>query len=85
MKHQALFSSKDKSKQIKVSSAAIYVWCFKGRFEKQQCLMQSSRSERVLRIIQRQFFLFLNKNICCDPSLEPSQQDGHNEGHNICF
>ena len=27
----------------------------------------------VLRIIQRYFFLFLNENICCDPSLEPSQ------------
>ena len=26
----------------------------------------------VFRIIQRFFFLFLNKNICCDPSLEPS-------------
>ena len=25
-------------------------------------------------------FSFLNKNICCDPSLEPSQQDGSNEG-----
>ena len=34
----------------------------------------------VLRIIQRQFFLFLNKNICCDSSLEPSQQDGSNDG-----
>ena len=29
-----------------------------------------------MRIIQRQFFLFLNKNICCDPSLEPSRRDG---------
>ena len=25
-------------------------------------------------------FLFLNENICCDPSLEPSQQDGSNDG-----
>ena len=31
MKHQALFSSKDKSKKIKVSSAAIFVWRFKGK------------------------------------------------------
>ena len=30
MEHQALFSSKDKSKKIKVSSAAIFVWHFKG-------------------------------------------------------
>ena len=30
MKNQALFSSKDKSKNIKMSSAAIIVWCFKG-------------------------------------------------------
>ena len=33
MKNQALFSSKDKSKKkIKMSSAAIFVWRFKGRF-----------------------------------------------------
>ena len=25
-------------------------------------------------------FLFLNENICCDPSLEPSWQDGSNDG-----
>ena len=30
MKLQALFSSKNKSKKIKVSSAAIFVWHFKG-------------------------------------------------------
>ena len=30
MKLQALFSSKDKSKKNKVSSAAIFVWRFKG-------------------------------------------------------
>ena len=30
MKHQALFSLKDKSKKIKVSSAAIFIWPFKG-------------------------------------------------------
>ena len=30
MKNQALFSSKDKSKKIKMSSAAIFVWQFKG-------------------------------------------------------
>ena len=24
--------------------------------------------------------LFLNKNICCDPSLEPSRRDGSNDG-----
>ena len=28
MKNQALFSSKDKSKKIKMSSAAIFVWHF---------------------------------------------------------
>ena len=32
MKNQALFSMKDKSKKIiKMLSAAIFVWCFKGR------------------------------------------------------
>ena len=30
MKHQALFSAKDVSKNIKVPSAAIFVWWFKG-------------------------------------------------------
>ena len=30
MKNQALFSSKDKSKKIKMSSAAILVWRFKA-------------------------------------------------------
>ena len=25
-------------------------------------------------------FLFLNINICCDPSLEPSRGDGSNDG-----
>ena len=34
----------------------------------------------VLIIIQRYFFLFHNENIHCDPSLEPSQRDGSNEG-----
>ena len=24
--------------------------------------------------------LFLNENLCCDPSLEPSRQDGSNDG-----
>ena len=33
-----------------------------------------------MRIIQRYFFLFLIENICCDPSLEPSRQDGSNDG-----
>ena len=30
-------------------------------------------------------FLFLNENICYDPSLEPSGRDSFNKGHNICF
>ena len=33
-----------------------------------------------MRIIQRYFFLLLNKNICCDPSLEPARRDGSNDG-----
>ena len=24
--------------------------------------------------------LFINENICCDPSLEPSRRDGSNDG-----
>ena len=30
MKNQALFSLKDESKKIKMSSAALFVWRFKG-------------------------------------------------------
>ena len=36
-------------------------------------------------VIQRLFFLFLNENICCDPSLEPSHRDGSNEGSQSMF
>ena len=32
----------------------------------------------VLRIIP--IFLFLDENICCDPSSEPSQREGSNDG-----
>ena len=31
------------------------------------------------------FFLFLNENICCDPSLEPSHRDSSNEGSQNMF
>ena len=31
------------------------------------------------------FFLFLNENICCDPSLEPSRRDGSNNGSQPMF
>ena len=31
MNNQALFSSKDKNKKFKMSSAAIFVWHFKGK------------------------------------------------------
>ena len=31
------------------------------------------------------FFLFLNENICCDPSLEPSRRDGSNDGSQNMF
>ena len=41
------------------------------------------RGEGQLRTIQRYFFL--NENICCDPSLEPSHQDGKMRGNKICF
>ena len=30
LKHQALFPLKDKSKKIEISSAAVFVWGFKG-------------------------------------------------------
>ena len=40
----------------------------------------------VLMIIQRYYFLFLYKNICCDPALEPSLgETALMMGHNICF
>ena len=44
-----------------------------------QDLTQSSIKEGVLMIIQKYFFLFLKENICCDLSLELSQQDGSND------
>ena len=28
----------------------------------------------------KKIFLFFNENICCDPSLEPSQRVGSNDG-----
>ena len=31
------------------------------------------------------FFLYLNKNVCCDPSLEPSRQDGSHVGSQNMF
>ena len=33
-----------------------------------------------IEINSKIIFLFLNKNVCCDPSLEPSLQDGSNDG-----
>ena len=30
-------------------------------------------------------FSYFSKTICCDSSSEPSQRDGSDEGHNICF
>ena len=39
-----------------------------------------------MRIIQRLNFLFLNENICCDPSLELSRRDSSNgESQNIFY
>ena len=35
MKNQALFSLKDKRKNIKMSSAAILIWCFKVKYDEQ--------------------------------------------------
>ena len=31
------------------------------------------------------FFLFFNKNIHCDPSLEPSLRESLMKGHSVCF
>ena len=44
--------------------------------------LQIRRGEGILHIL---FFLFLIENICCDPSLEPSQRDGSNEGSQNMF
>ena len=38
-----------------------------------------------MKIIQRYFFLFLNENVCCDPSLEPSRGDNSNSGSQEVF
>ena len=34
-------------------------------------------------MIIKQFLLILDKNICCDPSSEPSHQDGSDEGSQL--
>ena len=41
--------------------------------------MPELQIKKVLMIIQRLFFLFLNKNKYCNPSLEQSQRDSSNE------
>ena len=41
-------------------------------------LIQSCRSDDI-------FFLLLNENICCDPSLELSQRDGSIDGSQNMF
>ena len=52
MNHQALFSSKDKSKIQIVSSAAIFLWCFKGEvklLESQHCHVQNAWPRSAVR------------------------------------
>ena len=39
----------------------------------------------VMQIIQGCFFLFLYENVCCDPSKEPSRQDGSIDGSQHMF
>ena len=34
---------------------------------------------------KRIIFLYLNENICCDPSLEPSHRDGSNDESQCMF
>ena len=46
---------------------------------------QSSRQEGVTGLIQRSFSYFSIKNIYYDSSLEPSRQDGSNEGSQYIF
>ena len=41
--------------------------------------MPELQIKKVLRIIQRLFFLLLNKSIYCNPSLEQSPRDSSNE------
>ena len=35
--------------------------------------------------VMLEFFLFLNENVCYDPSLEPSWRDGPNDGSQNMF
>ena len=46
MKNQALFSSKDKIEKIKMSSAVIFIWRFRVKFQSFQLKM--SKVEMVL-------------------------------------
>ena len=49
-------------------------------------LNERSREESVLRLIQIYFFLFINENICCDPSLEQFWRDVYFDGsHNMFY
>ena len=44
------------------------------------CIIRAQGMAGFSPIILRLFFLFQNKNICCDPSLEPTRGGGFNEG-----
>ena len=76
MKNQAVFSSKDKSKKLKCHLLQFLFGTLRFNFFIHTCFVDiytelqiRGGTEDNSKII----FLFLNENICCDPSLELSQ------------
>ena len=65
MKHQALFSSKDKSKNIKVLSAVIFVWRFKGQGK--GYAFRGSNYVIFIFAKKRPFYVLF---LCCHPRMQ---------------
>ena len=69
MKNQVLFSLKDKSKKIKMSSAAIFVWCYKGSSKMCNIVTVTSRNLKQMKVFGDNFginVLIRNKSVGCD-------------------
>ena len=72
--------------QIRMSSAAVVIDALRV---KQTAIADHTAAELQIRrgneANSKRIFLFLNGNTCCDPSSEPSQRDGSNEGSQHMF
>ena len=54
-------------------------------FGRNGCILNSAPERGGYEDNSKIFFLFINENICCDPSLEPSRRDGSNDGSQDMF